>query len=81
MLWIASTEKDTAAAAREKRLLDAADQCRVNSGVKSQEYCAPVLGLILLRFTAHQAKLEKTTPSTHRGSVGERVASASISPH
>jgi hypothetical protein len=32
-------------AALEKRLWDAADQFRANSGLKSQEYSAPVLGL------------------------------------
>jgi hypothetical protein len=37
-------------------------QFRANSGLKSQEYSAPVLGLIFLRFTeaifARLAKLE-----------------------
>ncbi len=50
MNWIAPTEKDTDNAALEKRLWDAADQFRANSGLKSQEYSAPVLGLIFLRF-------------------------------
>ena len=31
MLWIAPSEKDTANAAQEKRLWDAADQYRANS--------------------------------------------------
>jgi hypothetical protein len=50
-------------AALENRLWDAADQFRANSGLKSQEYSAPVLGLIFLRFAevrfaAQRAKLE-----------------------
>lgn len=44
MLWILSTEKDTAAAPREKRLSDSSGQFRPNSGLKSQEYSAPFLG-------------------------------------
>ena len=50
MQWVAPTGKDTDNAALEKRLWDAADQFRANSGLKSQEYSAPVLGLIFLRF-------------------------------
>jgi len=50
MIWIAPSEKDNDNAALEKRLWDAADQFRANSGLKSQEYSAPVLGLIFLRF-------------------------------
>lgn len=50
MQWIAPLEKDTDNAALEKRLWDAADQFRANSGIKPQEYSAPVLNLIFLRF-------------------------------
>ena len=50
MQWIAPSEKDTATETLEKRLWDAADQFRANSGLKAQEYSAPVLGLIFLRF-------------------------------
>ena len=50
MLWIAPSEKDTDNAALEKRLWDAADQFRANSGLKAQEYSGPILGLIFLRF-------------------------------
>jgi hypothetical protein len=50
MHWIAPSEKNTANAALEKRLWDAAHQFRANSGLKSQEYSAPVLGLIFLLF-------------------------------
>ena len=64
MLWIAPSEKDTAAATLEKRLWDSADQFRANSGLKAQEYSGPILGLIFLRFAevrfaAQRAKLEK----------------------
>ncbi|HLP78697.1 MAG TPA: class I SAM-dependent DNA methyltransferase, partial [Candidatus Paceibacterota bacterium] len=73
MIWIAPSEKDTGTAALEKRLWDAADQFRANSGLKSQEYSAPVLGLIFLRFAevrfaAQRAKLEKSATSSRRGS-------------
>ena len=73
MLWIAPSEKDTDNAALEKRLWDAADQFRANSGLKSQEYSAPVLGLIFLRFAevrydAQRAKLEQASASARRGS-------------
>src|SRR5439155_19204498 len=49
----------------EKKLWDAADQLRANSGLKSAEYSTPVLGLIFLRFaevrfTARRAVLEKS---------------------
>ncbi len=73
MNWIAPTEKDTDNAALEKRLWDAADQFRANSGLKAQEYSGPILGLIFLRFAevrfvAQRAKLEKTVASSRRGS-------------
>ena len=73
MHWIAPSEKDTNSAALEKRLWDAADQFRANSGLKSQEYSAPVLGLIFLRFAevrfvAQRATLEKAGASSRRGS-------------
>jgi type I restriction enzyme M protein len=73
MHWVAPSEKDTANAVLEKRLWDAADQFRANSGLKSQEYSAPVLGLIFLRFAevrfaVQRAKLEKSGASARRGS-------------
>jgi type I restriction enzyme M protein len=79
MQWIAPSEKDTASATLEKQLWAAADQLRANSGLKAQEYSAPVLGLIFLRFAevrflALRAKLE--LPSTPgRGAGGEGGAS------
>ena len=73
MLWVAPSEKDTATATLEKRLWDAADQFRANSGLKAQEYSGPILGLIFLRFAdvrfaAQRAKLEKAGTSSRRGS-------------
>ena len=73
MHWIASSEKDRVTGALEKRLWDAADQFRANSGLKSQEYSAPVLGLIFLRFAevrfaAQRAKLGEAGASSRRGS-------------
>ena len=57
----------------EKRLWDAADQFRANSGLKPQEYSGPILGLIFLRFAevrfiAQHKKLEKGDGS-HQGVV------------
>src|SRR5438477_6105422 len=74
MHWIAPSEKDADNAALEKRRWDAADQFRANSSLKSQEYSAPVLGLIFLRFAEVRfaAQCEKLLPSTNgRGTEGE----------
>ena len=59
MHWIATSEKDAASTSLEKRIWDAADQFRANSGLKAQEYSGPILGLIFLRFAAQRQKLEK----------------------
>ena len=79
MHWIAPPEKDPSSATLEKRLWDAADQFRANSGLKAQEYSAPVLGLIFLRFAevrfiAQHTKLEKARASSRRGSRVEEPA-------
>ena len=73
MLWIAPSEKDSASVTLEKRLWDAADQFRANSGLKAQEYSGPILGLIFLRFAevrfaAQRIKLEQAGASSRRGS-------------
>src|SRR6188768_2898197 len=73
MIWIAPPEKDTANSSLEKRLWDAADQFRANSGLKAAEYSGPILGLIFLRFAdvrfaKQRAKLEKASASSRRGS-------------
>ena len=72
MRWIAPTEKDSANEVLEKRLWDAADQFRANSGLKAGEYSGPVLGLIFLRFAEarfaqRRAQLEKAGASPRRG--------------
>jgi hypothetical protein len=79
MHWIAPSDKDTANGALGKRLWDAADLLRANSGVKSQEYSAPVLGLIFLRFAevrsaAQRAKLAKASASARCGSCADERA-------
>ena len=73
MLWIAPSEKDAASTSLEKRLWDAADQFRANSGLKAQEYSGPILGLIFLRFAEvrfaiQRSKLEGASASSRRGS-------------
>ena len=73
MLWIAPSEKDAASTSLEKRLWDAADQFRANSGLKAQEYSGPILGLIFLRFAEvrfaiQRTKLEGDSASSRRGS-------------
>ncbi len=73
MLWIAPSEKDSASTSLEKRLWDAADQFRANSGLKAQEYSGPILGLIFLRFAEvrfaiQRTKLEGASASSRRSS-------------
>src|SRR5258708_18735624 len=73
MQWSAPSKAAAAPATLEKRLWDAADQFRANSGLKAQEYSAPVLGLIFLRFAevrfaGQRARLEKAVASSRRGS-------------
>jgi type I restriction enzyme M protein len=72
MQWIAPSEKDATANSLEKRLWDAADQFRANSGLKAQEYSGPILGLIFLRFAEVRfallrSKLEAEGASARRG--------------
>lgn len=43
----------------EKRLWDAADELRANTGLTSQEYSRPVLGLIFLRYAEFRFQLAK----------------------
>ncbi len=73
MQWIAPSEKDAANDELEKRLWQAADQLRANSGLTAQQYSGPVLGLIFLRFAEvrfakQRAELENQTTGTRRGS-------------
>jgi type I restriction enzyme M protein len=79
MHWVAPTEKDTANQVLEKRLWDAADQFRANSGLKAGQYSTPVLGLIFLRFAEArfaQRRSELSFPSpSGRGARGEGMTS------
>lgn len=80
MHWVATPERDGATTTLEKRLWDAADQFRANSGLKPQEYSGPILGLIFLRFAevrfaAQHTRLEAAGASSRRGSrVAEPAA-------
>jgi len=78
MHWVAPSEKDTANGTLEKRLWEAADQLRANSGLTSAQYSQPVLGLIFLRFAevrfaAQRSKLESPSAggAETRGLIGE----------
>ncbi len=71
MHWIAPSERDTASDTLEKRLWNAADQFRANSGLTAAQYSAPVLGLIFLlfaetRFAKRRAELESAGASARR---------------
>jgi len=71
MHWIAPAERDTATDTLEKRLWNAADQFRANSGLTAAQYSAPVLGLIFLlfaetRFAKRRAELESAGSSSRR---------------
>jgi len=71
--WIAPSEKNTANDQLEKRLWEAADQLRANSGLNAQQYSGPVLGLIFLRFVEvrfakQRRSLEKQATGSRRGS-------------
>src|SRR5690242_12850932 len=77
MQWIAPSGKDADTDKLEKRLWDAADQFRANSGLSAAQYSQPILGLIFLRFaevrfSKQRAVLEKAGASSRRGSrVGD----------
>ena len=75
MRWVAATGKETASATLEKRLWDAADQFRANSGLKAQEYSGPILGLIFLRFAELRNAIQRTKLEAAGGSMrrGSRV--------
>jgi len=80
MQWIAPSKKDEGQATLEKKLWDAADQLRANSGLTAAQYSQPVLGLIFLRFAdnrfqALKSKLEKSSASSRRGSLVNDAAS------
>jgi type I restriction enzyme M protein len=73
MHWIAPSERDTASDTLEKRLWNAADQFRANSGLTAAQYSAPVLGLIFLlfaetRFAQRHEQLKSAGASSRRSS-------------
>jgi type I restriction enzyme M protein len=81
MHWIAPSERDNDNGTLEKRLWAAADQLRANSGLTSQQYSQPVLGLIFLRFadarfTLRHAELEKAAASGGKGNLPRRGSRA-----
>lgn len=52
----------------EKRLWDAADQLRANSGLKASEYSVPVLGLVFLRYANYKfAEIAKVLSASGSG--------------
>ncbi|MCP4490846.1 MAG: SAM-dependent DNA methyltransferase [Gammaproteobacteria bacterium] len=63
----------------EKRLWDAADELRANTGLTSQEYSRPVLGLIFLRYAEYRFELavEKMAgKATSRRRGGDNIKTA-----
>ncbi|MBL7983192.1 MAG: SAM-dependent DNA methyltransferase [Flavobacteriales bacterium] len=77
--WIAPTERDTERETLEKKLWDAADEMRANSGLKASEYSNPVLGLLFLRFAevryaAARKELEAQGASSRRGNRADEPA-------
>src|ERR1700688_4781450 len=79
MHWIAPPENNNATNTLEKRLWDAADQFRANSGLTAAQYSQPVLGLIFLRFAevrfvAQHASLNKISASSRRGARADDPA-------
>lgn len=63
MHWIETPEKGTATVMREKRLGEATDQFRANSGLEAQEYSCSVLGLTFSRFAT---SLRRPRPHGYR---------------
>ncbi len=73
MKWIAPAERDVNNQTLERRLWEAADQFRANSGLTAAQYSQPILGLIFLRFAearfaARRAELAQMPVSARRGS-------------
>src|SRR5437899_4974237 len=76
MQWIAPSEKDSATNTLEKRLWEAADQLRANSGLTSGQYSTPVLGLIFLRFA--EARFAKRRSNLEKGATSGRRGASRI---
>ena len=79
MKWVAPSANNEAQTTLERRLWDAADQLRANSGLTSAQYSQPVLGLIFLRFAdarfeARRKELEKqSAKSSRRAAIGLKI--------
>ena len=74
MRWIAESTKDAGTVTLEKRLWEAADELRANSGLTSAQYSQPVLGLIFLRFAdARFAARHDELAKAASGRRGSRV--------
>ena len=80
MNWVAPAYKDAATDTLEKRLWEAADQFRANSGLKAQEYSSPVLGLIFLRFAEARFATLRHSLETE-GASSRRGSRAEVPPH
>ena len=76
MKWIAPSQKDNGTETLEKRLWDAADQLRANSGLTSAQYSTPVLGLIFLRFA--EARFAKRREQLEKAAASGRRAAPRI---
>ena len=80
MKWVAPTERDLSIQTLEKRLWEAADQFRANSGLTAAQYSQPILGLIFLRFAEsrfeqRRAQLAAAGASSRQGSrVDDKTA-------
>lgn len=61
----------------EKRLWSAADELRANTGLTSQEYSRPVLGLIFLRYAEYRYELAKKRVEKSKDSAKKRRGRAS----
>jgi type I restriction enzyme M protein len=73
MKWIAPTERDFNNQTLEKRLWEAADQFRANSGLTAAQYSQPILGLIFLRFA--DARFAKRRAELEAAGSGRRSGS------
>jgi type I restriction enzyme M protein len=71
--WVAPPEKDKDTNTLERRLWEAADQLRANSGLNPQQYSGPVLGLIFLRFA--EVRFAKRRGELHKQASGSRRGS------
>jgi type I restriction enzyme M protein len=63
----------------EKRLWNAADELRANTGLTSQEYSRPVLGLIFLRYAEYRFELataKMAGKATSRRKGGDNIKTA-----